>query len=246
MSAQANPTRRGLHLATLIGLAILLALGTWQVQRLAWKDALISSIESRMAAAPDTLDAVEQRFTETGDVDYYPVTLTGTFQNQSEQYFLSTFGGQSGWNVYAPLQLADGRFLMFNRGFVPYDLRDPAKRPGSQLSGAVNLTGLARNPLAGKPSSITPENDPKSNIWYWKDLSGMAVNAAIAPDNLLPFFVDAWPTSKAGTLPIAGTTLVILPNNHLQYAMTWYGLAAALIGVWGVLVFRKKPMTASA
>lgn len=246
MSTAANPTRWGLHSATLIGLAILLALGTWQVKRLAWKEALIVSIESRMAAAPEPLEAIEKRFKETGDVDYYPVTLSGTFQNQGEQYFLSTFNGESGWNVYTPLQLADGRVLMFNRGFVPYDLRDPAKRPQSELSDSVQLTGLARNPLTGKPSSITPENDPKSNTWYWKDLSGMAVNAAIARDKLLPFFIDAWPGSQAGTLPVAGTTLVSLPNNHLQYAVTWYGLAAALLGVWGVLVFRKKPSVASA
>jgi surfeit locus 1 family protein len=231
--------RWGLHIATLVGLAILIALGTWQVKRLAWKEGLIASIETRMAGASEPLSAVEEKFKRLGDVDYLPVTLAGTVLNEREQYFLSTHDGQSGWNIYTPLQLADGRALMLNRGFVPYDLRDPAKRPGSQPEGAQSITGLARNPLAAKPSSITPDNDAKSNTWYWKDLNGMAANAGIAADRLLPFIVDDW--SERSSLPVTRTTIVSLPNNHLQYAFTWYGLAAALAGVWAVMMFRKTP-----
>jgi surfeit locus 1 family protein len=231
--------RWGLHIATLIGLAILISLGTWQVRRLAWKEGLIASIETRMAGAPEPLLAVEQKFRSQGDVDYFPVRLAGTVLNEHEQYFLSTHDGQSGWNIYAPLQLEDGRVLMLNRGFVPYELRDPAKRSGSQPEDIQTITGLARNPLAGKPSSITPDNDAKSNTWYWKDLSGMAANADVAPDRLLPFFVDDWSEGKSAALPVTRTTIVSLPNNHLQYAFTWYGLAAALAGVWGALVWRR-------
>ena len=232
-------TRWGLHVAALTGLAILISLGTWQVKRLAWKEGLIASIQTRMASAPEPLPAVEARFKTEGDVDYYPVTFSGLVLKDHEQYFLSTFDGQSGWNIYAPLQLADGRVLMLNRGFVPYELRDPSKRPGSQPEGVQTISGLARNPLNGKPSSIVPDNDPKSNTWYWKDLSGMAASAGIAPDRLLPFFVDDWSEAKSRALPVTRTTIVCLPNNHLQYAFTWFGLAAALAGVWGVMTFRK-------
>jgi surfeit locus 1 family protein len=232
-------TRWGLHIATLIGLAVLIALGTWQVKRLAWKEGLIASIETRMAGAPQPLSAIDGRFKVQSDVDYYPVSLTGIVLNEREQYFLSTHDGQSGWNIYVPLQLDDGRVLMLNRGFVPYELRDPSKRPGSQPDSVQSVTGLARNPLAGKPSSITPDNDVKSNTWYWKDLSGMAANAGVAGDKLLPFFVDDWSEQKQGALPVTRTTIIGLPNNHLQYAFTWYGLAAALAGVWAVMTFRK-------
>ncbi len=232
-------TRWGLHIATLIGLAILIALGTWQVKRLAWKEGLIAEIETRMKSAPDPLASIEERFKTTGDVDYFPISLTGDIQNEHEQYFLSTHDGQSGWNVYAPLQLGDGRVLMLNRGFVPYELRDPSKRPGSLPDGVQTITGLARNPLLSKPSSITPENDAKSNTWYWKDLNSMAANAGVSPDKLLPFFVDDWSGQKPAALPVTRTTIVSLPNNHLQYAVTWYGLAAALAGVWAVMTFRK-------
>ena len=238
--------RWGLHISTLIGLAILITLGTWQVKRLAWKEALIASIHTRIKSAPLPLAAIEAQFKASGDVDYTPVALTGSVLNEGEQYFLSTFNGQSGWNVYAPLLLADGRFVMLNRGFVPYDLRDPAKRPLSQPSGTEDISGLARNPLAAKPSSITPENNTKSNTWYWKDLDGMAVNAGVDKTLLLPFFVDDWSEEAPGTLPVTKTTIVDLPNNHLQYAVTWYGLALALAGVWAVFTFRRVPAASAA
>jgi surfeit locus 1 family protein len=227
-----RPIRWGLHVSAFVGIAILLTLGTWQMQRLAWKEALLTSIETRMSSAPEPLAAVEDRFRQSGDVDYYPVKLTGTFLNEGEQYFLSTFAGQSGWNIYTPLQLPDRRTVMVNRGFVPYDLRDPTKRPQSIPTGLVDINGLARNALGGKPSSLTPENDPKSNTWYWKDLSGMAKSAGVEANELLPFFVDDWSQNAADALPRTRTTIVSLPNNHLQYAITWYGLAAALAGVW--------------
>ena len=231
--------RWGLHISTLTGLAFLMALGTWQVRRLAWKEALVASIDTRMKSAPLPLEEIEAQFKASGDVDYTPVTLTGSVLNEGEQYFLSTFNGQSGWSIYAPLRLADGRFVILNRGFVPYDQRDPAKRPGSQPLGTENITGLARNPLAAKPSSIMPENDTKSNTWYWKDLDGMAVNAGVDKTLLLPFFVDDWSEEPPGTLPVTKTTIVDLPNNHLQYAVTWYGLALALAGVWAVFSLRR-------
>ncbi len=228
------------HLASLAGCAALLALGTWQVQRLAWKEGLIASIESRIKGAPLPLAEVEKRFAETGDVDYVPIALAGTLSSGGEQYFLSTHEGESGWNIYAPLQLSDQRVVMLNRGFVPYDLRDPAKRPETGSSVVVSVTGLARNALAAKPSSVTPENDPAKNVWYWKDLRSMAKNAGVSPDGILPFFVDDWTKQKPGALPVTRTTIISLPNNHLQYAITWYGLAAALAGVWGVMTFKRS------
>lgn len=239
MSAVTGSMRWGLHLSVITGLAVLLSLGTWQVKRLAWKESLLASIETRMASPPSPLSEIEDRFQKTGDVDYYPVTLSGALVPGAEQYFLSTYDGQSGWNIYTPLTLGDGRFVMLNRGFVPYDRRDPATRP-APASGEAQYTGLARNPLIGKPSSVTPDNDADGSTWYWKDLQGMAAAAGIDREKLLPFFVDDWSETAPGTLPINRTTLVLLPNNHLQYAVTWYGLAAALLGVWAVFTFRRR------
>ncbi|TIT22930.1 MAG: SURF1 family protein [Mesorhizobium sp.] len=211
---------------------ILLALGTWQVQRLHWKEGLLQTIDQRTHSAPVPLAEVEKRFAATGDVDYTPATVTGTFLHQGERHFLATWEGQSGFDVFTPLQLDDGRFVLINRGFVPYDFKDPAKRPQGQVTGEVTVTGLARNPLTAKPSMMLPDNDPQKNIFYWKDRDAMASSAGLpAGAALVPIFIDVNATANPGGLPVGGVTVIDLPNSHLQYAITWYGLAAALAGV---------------
>ncbi|WP_287179719.1 SURF1 family protein [Mesorhizobium sp.] len=229
--------------ALLLGLGlvlffILLALGTWQFQRLYWKEGLLQTIDQRTHSAPVPLAEVEKRFAASGDVDYTPVTASGTFLHQGERHFFATWEGQSGFDVFTPLHLEDGRFVLINRGFVPYDLKDAAKRPQSQGAGQVTVTGLARNPLPAKPSMMLPDNDPQKNIFYWKDRDAMAASAGLpAGAGLVPFFIDADATPNPGGLPVGGVTIIELPNSHLQYAVTWYGLAAALAGV---LIFRLR------
>ncbi|WP_292234903.1 SURF1 family protein [Mesorhizobium sp.] len=216
----------------LVMFAILLGLGTWQVQRLAWKEGLLATIDRRTHAQPLPLADVERQFAATHDVDYTSVRVTGTFRHQGERHFFSTWEGDTGFNVYTPLQLDDGRFVLVNRGFVPYDLKDPAKRRQGEIAGKVTVTGLARNPLPGKPSMMLPDNDVAKNIFYWKDRDAMASTAGLpAGAVLVPFFVDADKTPNPGGLPVGGVTIIDLPNNHLQYAVTWYGLAAALAAV---------------
>jgi surfeit locus 1 family protein len=219
----------------------LIALGTWQVQRLHWKENLIATIEARRSAAPLTLAEIEARYQSTGDVDYTPVTATGTFSHGGERHFLATWKGQSGFFVYTPLELVDGRFVFVNRGFVPYALKDPAKRPQGQVEGEVTVTGLARNALPQKPSSLVPDNDPAKNVFYWKDRDAMARSAGLrAAAEIVPVFIDAGAAPNPGGFPIGGVTLIDLPNSHLQYAVTWYGLAAALVGVLGVALWRRR------
>ena len=223
--------------ALLLGLglllfAILIGLGTWQVQRLHWKEGLLQTIDQRTHSAPLPLGELESQFASTGDVDYTPVTVTGTFLHQGERHFYATWEGDAGFNVYTPLRLDDGRFVLVNRGFVPYDLKDPVKRPKGETAGKVTVTGLARNPLPGKPSMMLPDNDVAKNIFYWKDRDAMAASAGLpAGAGLVPFFIDADKSPNPGGLPVGGVTIIDLPNSHLQYAVTWYGLAAALAGV---------------
>jgi surfeit locus 1 family protein len=229
--------------ALLGGFAVitLLALGTWQVQRLHWKEGLLATIEARRTAAPLPLAEIEARYQSTGDVDYTPVTATGIFRHGGERHFLSTWKGQSGFFVYTPLELADGRFVFVNRGFVPYDLKDSSKRPQGQIEGEVTVTGLARNALPQKPSSLVPDNDPAKNVFYWKDRDAMAASAGLrAAAEIVPVFIDADATPNPGGYPIGGVTLIDLPNSHLQYAVTWYGLAAALVAIMGVAWRRRR------
>lgn len=231
-----------------IALGLLLVLGTWQVQRLAWKEGLIATIESRIGSAPLPLAEIEAMHATGGDVDYQPVRAEGHFLHGGERYFFATHEGQSGWYVYTPLELADGRAILVNRGFVPYDRKDPASRAEGQFAGEAAVTGLARNALDGKPSSLLPDNEPVQNIYYWKDLAGMANDAGLAPETVLPFFIDADEAANPGGLPVGGVTLVSMPNNHLQYAVTWYGLALALAGVFAVWIlrWRKGPLATNA
>lgn len=247
MSGAATPaaSRSRLRIAAALGFSlvafvILLALGTWQVQRLHWKEAILHTIDQRMHAAPVPLAEVEARFASSGDVDYVPVTVRGTFVHAGERHFFSTWEGASGFDVYTPLRLEDGRYILVNRGFVPYALKDAAKRAAGQVEGEVTITGLARNPLPEKPSSMIPDNDPAKNIFYWKDRDTMAATAGLPEGyRLVPIFIDADKTPNPGGLPVGGVTLIDLPNNHLQYAVTWYGLAAALAGVLLVWLWRQ-------
>lgn len=222
-------------------LVILLGLGTWQVQRLHWKEGLLARIDERIHSEPVDLAAIQARAAEGGDIEYRPVTVEGTYRHASERHFLATWQGKSGFNVYTPLRLEDGRWLFVNRGFVPYDRKDPATRPEGQVEGPVSVTGLARRAPKEKPSFIVPENDPAGNVFYWKDLDAMAASAGLPEDaRIVPLFVDADDASNLGGLPVGGVTLINLPNSHLQYAVTWYGLAAALVVILFLRLWRER------
>lgn len=222
--------------------AILIGLGTWQVQRLYWKEALLATIAERTRAEPMSLKDVELRYGETGDIEYTPVVATGEFLHEAERHFFATWQGQSGYYIYTPLRLEDGgRVVFVNRGFVPFDKKDPETRQQGQVAGLQTVRGLARNPLPGKPSMMLPDNDPDKNIFYWKDLRAMAILSGLNIEGgVLPFFIDADARPNPGGLPQGGVTMIDLPNSHLQYAITWYGLAAALAGVLGVMLYRRR------
>ena len=236
--------RRPGPLAIILVLALfaaLMVLGTWQVERLAWKESLLATITERMAASPVPLDEIIAIKADGGDIEYRQTRLEGRFLNDREQFFFATYNGNTGYYVYTPLERADGSVILVNRGFVPVDDKDPARRPEGELSGEVSVTGLARDRLDEKPSSMVPDNDPAQNIFFWKDLDAMAMNAGIdkADGKLIDFFVDADATPNPGGLPVGGVTIIDMPNNHLQYAVTWYGLGLALLAVSGVILFRK-------
>ena len=222
-------------------LAVLVGLGTWQVQRLAWKEALLATIDARIHADPLPLDEVASRYPE---IEYVPVTATGRFDHAAERHVFTTWEGESGYDVFTPLLLGENRAVLVNRGFVPFDRKDPATRADGQVGGEVTVTGLARRGLAEKPSWVVPDNDPAKNVFYWKDVRAMRETSGLDPAiDVLPFVVDAGDAVNPGGLPVGGTTLIDLPNNHLQYAVTWYGLALALCGVFGYRLWSLRKRT---
>jgi surfeit locus 1 family protein len=245
MAARKSPARLAWQIAKavllLAVLVILLSLGTWQVKRLSWKEGLLADIAARQAASPVPLADIEALATSGGDIEYRKVTVAGRYLNDRERHFFATYNGISGFYVYTPLQLADGRFLLVNRGFVPYDQKEPKTRGKGELEGQQVLAGLARARLPGKPSSMLPDNDVAKNIFYWKDLDVMASSDGLDPAKVVPFFVDADAAPNPGGLPVGGVTIVDLPNDHLQYAVTWYGLAAALVAIVAISWLHKRP-----
>ncbi|CAN7198735.1 SURF1 family protein [Rhizobium rhizogenes] len=245
MTEAAIPARRanpfwqvGKALILLVALGILLALGTWQVERLHWKEGLLADIAERQSAPAVPLSAIETMAASSGDIEYRVVTASGHYLNDKERHFFTTNEGDAGYHVYTPLQLVDGRYLFVNRGFVPDVDKAPEKRMQGQLTGEQTVTGLARAKLASQPSGI-PDNDLAKDIFYWKDLDAMAASDGLPKDKVLPFFVDAGKAPNPGGLPIGGVTIVDLPNSHLQYAVTWYGLAAALVAIVAISWWRK-------
>ena len=236
---RANPLWQiGKALILLAVLVILVGLGTWQVQRLHWKEGLLADIAARKDAPAVPLSAIEAMAASGGDIEYRVVTTTGHYLNNKERDFLATYAEEPGFHIYTPLQLDDGRFIFVNRGFVPSEAKEPEMRKQGQLTGEQTVTGLARAKLVDRPSGM-PDNDPVKNIFFWRDLDAMASSVGLPKDKVLPFFIDADKTPNPQGLPIGGVTIIDLPNSHLQYAVTWYGLAVALVAIVAISWWRK-------
>lgn len=221
-----------------IVLVALLSLGTWQIHRLEWKETLQDQIEDRLQREPVSVSPALELVRNGQDIEYLPIAVTGTFEHEFEQFFLATQNGISGWYVYTPLKIASSQHVFVNRGFVPFDNRDASTRRGGQVDGEVTISGLARSAPSSKPSFLVPDNEPAAGTYFWKDLEAMQKAAGLR--DVLPFFIDANADPNPGGLPAGGVTIIELPNNHLQYAITWYGLAGALGAVLFVWFWRRK------
>jgi surfeit locus 1 family protein len=212
---------------TLFGVALLIALGTWQVQRLQWKQALIAERQIRLAAPVAPLPVTAEDWREW---DFRRVTVHGEFRHDLEQLFgVSAIEGRVGHHVLTPLVRPGGAAALVDRGWVPADRAHPSTRREGQMTGSVQVTGIARYRGEEKPGWFIPDNQPGQRLWYWYDLATLQHRIGL---ELVPVVIEADATPNPGGLPVGGQTRTELPNNHLQYAITWYGLAAGLFGVW--------------
>ena len=217
-----------LKIVTLPALLMLIGLGSWQLQRLQWKNDLISSFEARSAADAITIPAANA---ELDELEFRNLALHGVFQHDKETFLTGrTYEGNAGFHVVTPLLLDDGRIILVNRGWVSEDYRDPAKRAFSQIDGKTSVTGILRRP--GVKGYFVPENQPENGFWFTLVPSEINKHLALGDAAIDQFYADALRTSDVVTLPIAAKTKLNLRNAHLSYAMTWYGIALALIGVY--------------
>ena len=212
-------------------LALLIGLGVWQMHRLHWKEGLIAHINAQMQAPavdlPVTID-------DPKTWEYRRVKATGHYQNDKELYLYATGpDGDAGYLVMTPLVRAEGAPVLVNRGWVPQNLKDPSTRQQGQRGGEVTIEGVGR--ISGGAGPFTPANEPEKNQWFQRDLDQMSKAVS---ETLAPVMIDRDKTPLPGGWPLGGRTRIDIPNNHLEYAITWFSLAYVLLVVFAIYARR--------
>ncbi len=235
----ASPSFRPTFWATFwaaIGVALLLGLSVWQLQRLEWKSALIAERQERPTLPALTGDELLV-VTDAAPVEFRLARVTGTFDHAREMYLVArSMNGNVGVQVVTPFALEDGTTVLVNRGWVPDDRADPATRADGQVAGNVTIEALIRRP--GAPHWLVPDNEPDRNRWFWMELPAMRTAAGLPPDGP-PLYLEERAGQHPGEFPIGGQTRLDLPNDHLQYAITWFLLAIALAVIWFLYHWRR-------
>lgn len=234
-------------------IAVLLALGTWQVQRLQWKLALTERVNARVHAEPVPAPGPQHWAKVSAETDEYKhVHLTGVLLPEYATKAQATTERGPGYWLLTPLCLADGSngvsVVMVNRGFLPLDAAaklesslsntvpagtDPCAAAALAGRAPVRLNGLLRISEVGKGPLGLRANDAAQNRWYARDVHAMAAARGLHTARVAPYFVDADAGQYAADLepaarPYGGMTVISFPNNHLVYALTWYALAVMM------------------
>ncbi|MBC8056021.1 MAG: SURF1 family protein [Rhizobiales bacterium] len=204
-------------------------LGSWQLQRRAWKLDLIERVETRVRAPAVAAPGSERwaQVSAAGD-EYRRVQVTGRFLADADTFVQAVTERGAGFWLLTPLQRDDGSMLLVNRGFVPPESRTSV----SVSAGTITLTGLLRVTEPG--GGFLRRNDPGANRWYSRDVAAIA--AARRLENVAPYFVDADAAPDSSVPPVGGLTVIAFTNNHLVYAITWYTLALMVAaGAWRLM-----------
>jgi surfeit locus 1 family protein len=217
--------------AILIGVLALLffgfiALGTWQVERRAWKLDLIERVEQRIhAPATDAPGPAQWPQISAAADEYLRVRINGAYLQDDETLVKASTELGSGFWVLTPLRKTDGSIILINRGFVPSEHSARPVPESIEPGGTVSVTGLLRMTQPG--GGFLRHNDPAGNRWFSPDVQAIAAARGLQLHDVAPYFVDADATVQSAddSGPIGGLTVIDFPNNHLVYAITWYVLA---------------------
>ncbi len=208
----------------ILGTAVLITLGVWQLQRLEWKQAILAEIDARMAAAPVGLpadpDPARDRF--------LPVTATGTITDEEIDVLVSVKGTGPGYRIISAFETDDDRRILLDRGFVRDDRKDAPRPP---VPG-VTVTGNLHWP--DEVDGYTPATDTARNIWFARDVPAMADALGTEPLMII-LRTTSEPAPAVAPLPLDSAGI---PNDHLGYAIQWFGLAAVWAGMTGWLLWR--------
>ncbi|WP_347265565.1 SURF1 family protein [Roseococcus pinisoli] len=216
-------------------MTLLIGLGLWQLHRREWKHELIAQVEARIHAAPVPPPGRAEWPGLSAQDAYRRVVVEGRFLPDRETFVQATTALGGGYWVMTPLQTADGTVLV-NRGFVPPERRAPATRGEGGDDGPVRVVGLLR--LSEPGGGFLRTNDPANDRWYSRDVAAIASRRGLG--ETAPFFVDAEAAPEPGRYPVGGLTVVRFADNHLVYALTWFGLA--LLSAWAafMVLFRGR------
>jgi len=246
MAVRTDAPARGLLGPTLIALAaflMLVGLGTWQLERKVWKEALIASLERKLDTAPAALPAPEtwQNLDPVRD-EFRRVRFVAAFQHDQESLVYAVgsslrteISGPAYW-AFTPARLSGGTIVVINRGAVPEGRQNPGTRAEGQVAGPIEITGVMRWPE--QRSFFTPTDDPQRNLWFVRDHQAMAATKGFGP--VAPFYIEQEAPPVPGGLPRVGVVRRNLPNNHLQYAFIWFALAAALAVIFVLWVRARR------
>lgn len=230
-----------LTVCVFLAFCVLFALGNWQLQRLEWKRALVAKVEARVRAEPVPIDDVLARVAAGEDMEYAPVRVSGVYAEAGEAKVFGTYDGAPGYYLFSPLLRVDDdqslhAVVYINRGFVPQgaEIIDPAPDAVRQPQSVFGLFRQAEilTPPASWFRTLTESGD---GYWFVRDPVRFA-----AAENLpaAAYYVDSFAV-EGKQWPKGGTTRLSFRNNHLEYALTWFGLAGALFAVW--LAMSVKP-----
>jgi surfeit locus 1 family protein len=219
-AARSRAALAGIGLAAAIVFAALVALGIWQLQRRAWKHALIAQVDARVHAAPVAAPGPQAWPSIDARQAYLRVSIDGPFLSGRDTLVQAVTELGPGWWVITPLRSDRGFVVLINRGFVP---ARPASAPPS---GSAHIVGLLR--LTEPNGGFLRSNDPHADRWFSRDVAAIA--AARGLGSVAPYFIDADAAPDPNASPVGGLTVVDFADNHLQYALTWFALAALLAG----------------
>ena len=215
----------------LAGIAILLSLGIWQLKRLAWKEAILQSMQATITAAPVPLSSLPM---PDPDRDrYLPVAVSGRTTGEELLVLSGNNAIGPGYEIIGVFETAEGRRSLLDRGLVGEDAKDQPRPP-------VALKVIGNLAWPDESDSYTPPPDPASNLWFARDVAAMA--KSLKTDPILVVIRSAEGDSQ-GILPVPVDTAGI-PNDHLSYAITWFSLAAVWAGMTGYLLWRIRKKTA--
>jgi surfeit locus 1 family protein len=232
-------------MALLVGCAAVafagfVALGVWQIHRLAWKQDLIARVERNVRGAPVAAPGPEAwRWLSRSADEYRRVRLRGEFAHPRETAVRASTALGAGYWILTPMRTERGFWVLVNRGFVPPELRERGTREMQEPEGPQEVVGLLRFSEPG--GSLLQSNDPAQGRWYSRDVQAIAAARRLRDAPVAPYFVDAAaPDAQAAGYPRPGLTVLHFSNNHAVYAATWFALAAMVAGAIAYLVIDER------